>query len=77
MGALTGALSGYRIDRCDESTASALLAPAAPSPVLTDTGTSALLALIAPSPVLTDTGTSALLAPAALSPVLAGHTSLR
>ena len=62
------------LDACDTVDAFAmgfaLLASAAPSTVLTDTGASALLAMAALSPMLTDTGASALLAPAALSPML-------
>ena len=48
----------------------ALLAPAAPSPMLTDTGASALLALAALTPMLADTAASTLLALAVASPML-------
>jgi hypothetical protein len=52
-------------------TAAAILAPAAPPPVLAEAATTALLALGAPPPVLADGAAATILAPLAHPPVLA------
>ena len=60
-----------RLEGSHVTAAAALLALAAPLPVLADAGAAALLALPALPPVLADAAAAAVLAAAALPPVLA------
>eukprot|EP00964_Phaeocystis_antarctica_P116710 scaffold80617_cov54-Phaeocystis_antarctica.AAC.1 len=68
----------FKYDLCrvkDDHVTAALLAPAAPPPVLAEAGATALLAPAALPPVLAEAGATAILAPAALPPVLANAAS--
>ena len=64
-----------RLENDHGTAAAALLAPAAPPPVLTEAAAAALLACAALPPVLADATAAALLAVAALPPVLADSTA--